>query len=204
MLRFRISRGLKRILLGAVLLGVPGCALPGLPHVQVYWTKWYIPWLHNTSIPDQYPIGSVVRSHFHTMQTNAEASDFILLQCEFVGDTAELTPAGRDHILEIGARMRSAPFPVIVERSENNANPQLDFERRQMVAAILADLGNSDADQRTFVSPTYGRGITAYEGEIDYYRFIYSRGGNNGFGGNAGVGGFGGGFGGGGAGGGFF
>lgn len=166
-------------LLGAVSLVSAGCCFPVLSGT---WNPFL--W-RSYAIPDRYPLGSVVRAHYQAMQTNGEAADFIMHRCDFVGETAELTPQGRDHILEIGARMRSAPFPVLVERSDNNSNPQLDAERRTMTALVLNDLGNPDADQRTFVSPAYGRGETSYEGEIDYYRFIYSRGGfggaNNGF-----------------------
>lgn len=146
--------------------------------------------LHRRSmaIPDVEPLGSVVRAHYHTMQTNAEAADFILHDHEFVGNTAELTSSGKDHIVEIAARMRSAPFPVIVERSENNSDPELDAFRRDLVAQILTDFGNPDAQQRTFVSPAYGRGQNSRESEIDYYRFINSRGGFGNFGNNFGNG----------------
>jgi len=156
-------------------------------------------WFRSHAIPDRYPLGSLERAHFQNMQTNGEATDFIMNQIDFVGDTSELTPDGKDHVLEIAARMRSAPFPVLIERSENNSNPQLDAERRGTVAMILADLGNPDADQRTFVSTPYGPGITSMEGQMDYFRFIYSRGGFGNFGNNNGFNnGFGGGFGGGG------
>jgi hypothetical protein len=130
------------------------------------------------------------------MQTNAEAADFTIYRNDFVGDTTDLTNNGRDRVFEIAARMRSAPFPVLVERSDNNSNPQLDAERRTAVAMILNDLGNPDADQRTFVSPAYSRAISSLEGEVDYYRFVYSRGGFGGVNGgttaNTSVGGFGG------------
>ena len=152
------------------------------------------------AIPDRYPIGSVMREHFHVMQTNAEASDFIIHQHEFVGETGELNCDGKDHVLEIAARMRSAPFPVLVERTENNANPELDAERRYIVASILTSAGNPDADQRTIVSTRYGQGLRGVEAEFDYNRFIFSRGnGGGGIGGNGGGfgGGAGGGFGGG-------
>lgn len=155
------------------------------------------------AIPDRYPLGSVMREHFHVMQTNAEASDFIVHMHEFVGETGELTCDGKDHILEIAARMRSAPFPVIVERTENNANPELDAERRYIVASILASAGNPDADQRTVISTRYNQGLRGIEGQLDYTRFIYSRGLGGGLGNNGG-GGFGGGFGGGAGGGGGF
>ncbi|MCA9079889.1 MAG: hypothetical protein KDA58_04990 [Planctomycetaceae bacterium] len=159
----------------------------------------------SNAIPDTLPLGSTVRAHDQVMQTNAEAFDFILNRHDFVGQTAQLTPEGRDKILEIAARMRSAPFPVIVERTENNADPELDALRRNLVAQVLTDLGNMDAQQRTVVSTSYGPGYTGRRAEQMYYQHISSGGfnNNNNFGGNGG--GFGGGgFGGGGGGGGFF
>ena len=151
------------------------------------------------AVPDTLPLGSTVRAHYHTMQTNAEASDFILHRYSFVDNTAELTPAGRDQIVEIAARAKSAPFPVVVERSEHNSDPELDALRRNLVAQILTDFGVPEANQRTFVAPGYGRNPNAVESEIDYYQFLYSQGngfnnafGNNGVGG-AGFGGAGGG-----------
>lgn len=127
------------------------------------------------------------------MQTNAEAADFILYQKDFVGQTAELTPDGKDKILEIAARMRSTPFPVIVERSWNNSDPELDAYRRDLVAMILSDKGNPDANNRTFVSPSYGPGKQSLEAAPEYYMFTYSGLGQNGNGFGGGGGGFGGG-----------
>ena len=152
-------------------------------------------------IPNRYPLGSVLRAHLHTEQTNAEATDFVFHLVDFVGETPHLTPDGKDHLMEVAAKMRSAPFPVLVERTPNNANPQLDAERRMVVARHLADLGNPDADQRTLVATPYNRGVNSYEGEADYYTNFNFRGNNNNNNGNnGGNGGFGGGFGGGGGG----
>ncbi|GIX03226.1 MAG: hypothetical protein KatS3mg113_0232 [Planctomycetaceae bacterium] len=157
------------------------------------------------AIQEQYPVGAVERAHFHQMQINGEAADFILYQKDFVLESAELTPDGKDKILEIAARMRSTPFPVIVERTWNNADPELDAHRRAVVAQILTDLGNPDANQRTFVSPAYGPGKHSLEAAPEFYQHTYMGGtfNNNifgfggfgaGFGGGAGgVGGFGGG-----------
>lgn len=162
------------------------------------------------AIPEQYPVGAVERAHFHQMQTNGEAADFILHRKDFVLSSAELTPDGKDKILEIAARMRSAPFPVIVERSENNSDPELDAHRRALVAQILYDCGNPDANNRTHVSPAYGLGKHGLDGSPEFYQHIYQGGANNNFGGGngggfgGGGGGGGGGFGGGGGGGGGF
>lgn len=149
-------------------------------------------------IPNNYPLGSVMRSHIHAEQTNAEASNFIFNLVDFVGETPHLTPDGKDHLMEVAARMRSAPFPVIIERTPNNANPQLDAERRAVVSRHLADLGNPDADQRTIVSTPYSRGYLSNEGAADYYtnfnfRSNFGNNGNNGGGFGGGGGGFGGG-----------
>jgi hypothetical protein len=151
----------------------------------------------SNAIPETLPLGSTVRSHIQVMETNAEAADFIMNQKDFVGQTAALTPAGKDHILEIAARMRSAPFPVLVERTDNNADPELDALRRNLVATILTDLGNPDAQQRTVVATPYGPGYLGGRAEQMYYQHIYSGGygnfGNNGMGGNF-AGSYGGGF----------
>jgi uncharacterized membrane protein YgcG len=159
------------------------------------------------AIQEQYPVGAVYRASFHQMQTNGEAADFILHQKDFVLDSAELTPDGKDKILEIAARMRSAPFPVVVERSYNNSDPELDAHRRAIVAQILTDFGNPDANNRTFVTTSYGPGKQSLEAAPEYYMHTFIGNNNNqngggGFGGGGGGGG--GGFGGGGFGGGGF
>ncbi len=149
--------------LGAVVTA--GCVVPslGLFHRR------------SLAVPDTLPLGSTIRAHYEVMETNGEAGDFIIYRREFVDNTAELTPDGKDHVLEIAARMRSAPFPVIIERSENNSDPELDQLRRNLVVQILTDLGNPDADRRTIVGPAYGRPLTGMEATSDYYRFIGTR-----------------------------
>lgn len=117
------------------------------------------------AIPDRYPLGAVNRAHYHTMETNGEAADFILHQNEFVGNTADLTSTGKDHILEVAARARCVPFPIIIERSEYNASPELDEQRRRIISQVLLDCGILDAHQRTFVAPAYGPGLTSHVGE---------------------------------------
>ena len=128
------------------------------------------------------PLGSILRSHWHVMETNGEAADFVIYRNEFVDNSSELTPYGRDHIAEIAARMPSAPFPVLVQRGMNNADPELDQIRREVVVRVLTDLGNSDAERRTFVSQPYGNGLNSMEAEQDYARFrnIRNSGQNNG------------------------
>jgi len=149
------------------------------------------------AIPETLPLGSTVRAHDQVMQTNAEASDFTFHRHDFVAQTAHLTPDAKDKIIEIAARMPSAPFPVIIERSTNNANPELDALRRSIVAQILTDFGNQDAQQRTIVGHAYGPGYIGRRAEDMYYQhtgFGNNLNNNGNAGGGFGGGGFGGGF----------
>lgn len=141
------------------------------------------------AIPDVMPLGSIVRSHWHVMETNAEATDFVMYRCEFVDNTSELTPAGQSHIAEIAARMPSTPFPVIIQQSMNNSDPELDQIRRDLVIRVLSDLGAPDAARRTFVSQPYSNGVNSMEAEQDYGQFRSVRRNNNGAGGTGGAGG---------------
>lgn len=143
------------------------------------WSKHHYP-ATRYAIPDVMPLGSIVRSHWHMMETNAEASDFVMYRHEFVDNSSELTPYGKDHIMEIAARMPTAPFPVVVQRSMHNADPELDRIRRELVVRVLSDLGNHDAERRTVVSQPYSNGLNGMEAEQDYGRFRNVRTGNQG------------------------
>lgn len=147
------------------------------------------------AIPNTYPLGSTVRDHYHQMEMNGEAVDFVMNRVDFRYNSAELTPDGKDHVMDIAARMRGTPYPVLVERSENNCDPELDQLRRNIVVQILSDFGNPDAFSRVIVSPSYDKGMNSAEGENEYYRFTGTRGGNGGNNqGGGGGGGGGGGF----------
>lgn len=176
-------RQLSFVLIASASLFAVGCS-------GAFWGRYSQPVM---AVPDVYPLGSITRSHFHTMQENAEAADFILHRCDFVGSTAQLTPFGRDRILEIAARMRNAPYPVLVERSENNSDPELDSHRRELIVRVLFDHGMPEAAQRVFVSPAYGVGRNSRAAEADFYQGTFSRGNNGQSNGGNNTGGFGGG-----------
>lgn len=173
------------------MLPVVGCIKPTLQFVPTT-----LAMRRSLSIPDKYPLGSIVRAHYHQMETNGEAFDFIMHRNEFINFTGELTAFGLDHILEIAARARSAPFPILIERSENNSDPELDQHRRQMVAMMLSQMGIPNAQARVIVSQSYAPGLNGDEAQAAYFRFL-DNGNNDNGGGGGGGGGFGGGGGGG-------
>ena len=113
--------------------------------------------LHSdTSVPDVWPLGSLSAAHWHTMETNAEASDFVIVRSEFVRHSPQLSEHGRRHVMEIAARLGNVPFPVLIEPAERT--PQLDAARRDHVVWLLQQLG-VDAAGRVVVSPPYSNGL---------------------------------------------
>ncbi len=117
--------------------------------------------------PGLYPLGAVNQAHYEAMHVKGQASAFVIHQFEFMGTTGELSAAGKDHLLEIASHARSAPFPIIVERTDNNANPSLDERRRASVAQVLVDLGIADAIQRTVVAPVYDQSPVDRQADAD-------------------------------------
>ena len=49
---------------------------------------------HGPAYDRPFPLGQVTDAHWETQQTNAEASDFIFYDHEFVGNTAQAHSAG--------------------------------------------------------------------------------------------------------------
>ena len=119
-----------------------------------------------------FPLGEVTDAHWETMQTNAEAADFIFYDHEFVGDTAELAPGGKDHLMQVALRLEHVPFPVVVERSPHNGRPQLDQLRRVTIVEQLARLGREDAEARVIIADAFAEGFTAVEGDQAYRQVI--------------------------------
>ena len=136
-----------------------GCRGPRMTHEQTLGPAYDRP----------FPLGQVTDSFWETQQTNAEASDFIFYDHEFEGETDALTPAGRKHLLQVAMRMRHVPFPVVVEQSIHNREPDLDRWRRQTIIDELLQLGVDGADGRVVIAPALSRGISAAEGEAAYY-----------------------------------
>ena len=129
-----------------------------------------------------FPLGQVTDSFWETQQTNAEASDFIFYDHEFVGETAELTPGAIKHLMQVALRLEHVPFPVVIEQSPYDEKPELDDERRDQVVQQLARLGVVDAGPRVVVASAYARGLTAVEGERAYYTTLQGTFGGNGSG----------------------
>lgn len=152
------------------------------------------------------PLGTISDQVWRAQETNAEASDFVIHEHEFNGNTSRLNSAGESHVRQVAARMDETPFPVIIELSSMSrregtkhgfpvhGDPELDKRRRELIVHTLTALGAQDVDNRVIVGPALAPGFEQSEAETAYYQGI-NGGSNSGGGGGRGRGGFGGGFG---------
>ncbi|WP_417389246.1 hypothetical protein [Gimesia sp.] len=158
---------------------------------------------HHAEIPydSVAPLGTISDDIWQKQEENGEASDFVIVESEFVGTTAKLNAAGEDHIKQIAVRMASTPFPVVVEPSSMSikesseykypihGNDDLDMHRRNVIVKMLQSMNVQDADERVVVAPAFTPGFEGFEAYRAYSNGFMNRG-------NGGGGGFGGGFGG--------
>ena len=127
------------------------------------------------------PLGTITDSIWQAQEHNAEASDFVIRQHEFVGNTARMNAAGEEHIKQIAVRAAAcAQFPITIEPSmtttnEDNQygypihkNPKLDRKRRELVVHALTAMGVEDANRRVVIAPATVPGYEYFEAERAY------------------------------------
>ena len=162
---------------------------------------------HGSVLPPD-PLGTISDPIWQQQEANAEASDFVIHEHEFVGNSVRLNNAGEQHVQQIAARADEVPFPILVEPSSMSRrksdrygfpvhpNAELDKRRRDVIVRALTKMGVDDAARRVTISPALTPGFEHFEAERAY-QSGFSIQGNRGSGGFGGVsGGFGGGFGG--------
>jgi hypothetical protein len=148
------------------------------------------------------PLGTISDPIWQQQESNAEASDFVVHEHEWTGNSIVLNAAGVEHVKQIAARSAEVPFPIIVERSSMSpkantryqfpvhGDEELDMQRRTLLVQALAQMGVADAEQRVLVAPALTPGFQEFEAERAYMR------GFSGYGFGGGGGAFGGGLGG--------
>ena len=99
---------------------------------------------------------------------------------------------GKKHLLQVALRLEHVPFPIVVEESPKNRNRRLELQRRQAIVDHLTRLGLDLVDSRVVVAPAISEGITAIEGEANYYQVISGNVYEGGYGAGGAYGGFGG------------
>jgi hypothetical protein len=158
------------------------------------------------------PQGTISDSIWRAQESNAEASDFVVHEHEFIGNSARMNTAGETHVKQIAARLPTTPFVVLVEPSSMSPrkgdtfgfavhnDAKLDRQRRDIIVASLEKMGVEDADRRVVTSPALTPGFEQGEAQRSYGQFLNGGGGRGGGrggiggGGGGGIGGIGGGF----------
>lgn len=150
-------------------------------------------------------LGALSDPFWQKQEENAEASDFVIHEHEFVENTIRLNRAGEEHLMSIASRAATTPFPIIVQTSslsppahdENgmpvHGNVALDVSRRELVVQALTRFGLQDAEDRVVVAPALTPGFEGFEGERAVRLGYSSRnlgGVGGGLGGGGGFGGF--------------
>ena len=150
-------------------------------------------------------LGAISDSVFRTQELNAEASDFVIYDHEFVGETYRLNTDGEDHVKQIAARLKTqGQFPVIVERTNSSTapddefgypvhpNPALDQRRREVIVKVLTAMNVPDAEQRVVVSTALAPSLDSHDIARAHRNIDVRQGfGSGGAGGFGGFGGFG-------------
>lgn len=124
-----------------------------------------------------FPLGAVSDVFWETQQTNAEAADFIFYDHEFRGDTAELAPGAKRHLESVALRLEHVPFPVVIEQSRHNRQPELDQSRRNMIVEQLVRMGVPNVESRVVIAPAFMEGLHADEAAGAYFS-LYNEGGS--------------------------
>ena len=157
-----------------------------------------------TQIP--MPLGTLSDPIWKAHESNAEASDFVIHEHEWVANTESLNDAGINHLMRIMSRNGETAFPVILEPSSQSVREttlhkfpihndlKLDSKRRDVIVDTLLKRGVTDAQSRVHVGPATTPGFESFEGERAYLRGFSTHDGDGALGrGGFGGGGFGGG-----------
>lgn len=154
---------------------------------------------------DPTPLGCISDQAWKTQELNAEASDFVIHEHEFTGNTSKLNALGESHVRQVAARMQETAFPVIIESSSMSRREgdehgfpvhndlALDQRRRELIVHTLIELGAKDVENKVVVGPALTPGYQLVEGEAAYYQSLRGFSNSSNQGGNRGGGGGGGG-----------
>ncbi|NQV24858.1 MAG: hypothetical protein HQ518_10865, partial [Rhodopirellula sp.] len=131
---------------------------------------------------DPVPMGTYSDPVWKQQELNAEASDFVIHEHEFNGNTSQLNSRGESHVRQVAARMGETGFPVIIETSSMskrdgdeygfpvNGDQELDQRRRELIVHSLIELGANDVENRVIVGPALTPGYEQIEAQAAYYR----------------------------------
>lgn len=129
------------------------------------------------------PIGTLSDAIWQTQEANGEASDFVIHENEWRGNSSVLGEAGKAHVKQIAVRAMDQRFPILVEPSSRSVRPdsefnypvsndsELDASRRALVVEALQILGVADADARVVVARSVTPGSYGFRAGQNFNQF---------------------------------
>lgn len=147
------------------------------------------------------PVGTHVNAWQDAQIASAARDRGVFYQNEFMPKSPELSPSGRQHLMEAVQQSLYGSMPIIIEQS---TDPALDAARLQALHTTFASAGVVLSPEQIFVAKPTSRGLDGFRAQ-QAVRSSMNNGGAGGMGGGGmgGGGGGGGGMSGGGMGGGF-
>ncbi len=118
------------------------------------------------------PLGATVNGVFKVQANLAYADHFVIYEMEWKGLTAELSPYGRFHILEMARRWGTTPAPIVIEV---NLDDKVNEQRRMTVVNALAKTGVPDPERRVVVGFSRAEGLFGDEAMFLYPQFLLIR-----------------------------
>jgi hypothetical protein len=80
-----------------------------------------------------------------------------------------LGPSGVSHLRQVILRVRTEPYPVVIQPHEDEA---LNLARRQFIVEALLAHGITDAERRVIIEAPMAEGLRGDEAERIYYQMI--------------------------------
>jgi hypothetical protein len=106
------------------------------------------------------PPGTYVCQWTAAEATRAEADKFVFYQYEWQRDKAQLGPFGQRHAAQVAERLPCAPYPVVIEPSDDAA---LDESRRLVIHQTLACQGQNVLLERIVVGHSMAEPLYSQE-----------------------------------------
>jgi len=108
------------------------------------------------------PLGTYSCQWQNAQTGRAERDDFVIFRYEWKGRTWRLTEGGRRHVVALSKRLPEVAAPVVLEPT---GNAELDEERRQVVAGLLASYGYEQAAEQVVLGHSLGEGLYGQEAQ---------------------------------------
>ncbi|MDX1928894.1 MAG: hypothetical protein SFV81_20355 [Pirellulaceae bacterium] len=136
------------------------------------------------------PVGTHVNAWQDGQVASAAKDRGVFYQNEFLPKSAELSPSGREHVVEAVQQSLYNSVPIVVEQS---SDPALDGARLQTVHATFASAGVVLAPEQIFVAKPAAHGFDGFRAQQAVRSSMINGGGGMAGGGGMGGGGMGGG-----------